>query len=254
MAVLSLGVVAAPASAETGRRKCRALDRATDVAATLEVRASNEAAQRLYANGLKGVDPARQVAVKIAERAKDFSAKFPTIAVSKDIGGGAISYVVYALVGAAAAIAAAVGPLLGGFITTYLSWRIAFLMEDLIIVIVLVNIKLVRDVPYTGPRQIDGTGAVLSVWDAVYNYTWMPINIHRIIANVARQPYKDMVAQMVTEIEATRLLVYRAAWQKDQGQLGNSLEVAQAKYLAGAPEAAGRLLLTAEAGPLAIST
>ena len=36
----------------------------------------------------------------------------------------------YALVGAAAAIAAAVGPLLGGFITTYLSWRIAFLLED----------------------------------------------------------------------------------------------------------------------------
>jgi MFS family permease len=33
---------------------------------------------------------------------------------------------VYALVGAAAAIAAAVGPLLGGFITTYLSCRIAF--------------------------------------------------------------------------------------------------------------------------------
>ena len=35
----------------------------------------------------------------------------------------------YALVGAAAAIAAAVGPLLGGFITTYLSWRVAFLGE-----------------------------------------------------------------------------------------------------------------------------
>src|SRR5215217_6056043 len=36
---------------------------------------------------------------------------------------------VYALVGAAAAIATAVGPLLGGFITTYLSWRVAFLLE-----------------------------------------------------------------------------------------------------------------------------
>jgi glutaryl-CoA dehydrogenase (non-decarboxylating) len=47
------------------------------------------------------------------------------------------------------------------------------------------------------------------------------------------QMNQDMVAQMVTEIEAARLLVYRAAWQKDQGQLGNSLEVAQAKYLAG---------------------
>jgi glutaryl-CoA dehydrogenase (non-decarboxylating) len=29
------------------------------------------------------------------------------------------------------------------------------------------------------------------------------------------------------------MLVYKAAWQKDQGQLGNVLEVAQAKYLAG---------------------
>ncbi|MBI2207783.1 MAG: acyl-CoA dehydrogenase family protein [Candidatus Rokubacteria bacterium] len=47
------------------------------------------------------------------------------------------------------------------------------------------------------------------------------------------QMNQDMVAQMVTEIEAARLLVYRAAWQKDQGQLGNALEVAQAKYFAG---------------------
>jgi EmrB/QacA subfamily drug resistance transporter len=69
----------------------------------------------------------------------------------------------YALVGASAAIAAAVGPLLGGFITTYLSWRIAFLLEDVIIVIVLCGLKLVRDVPYTGPRHIDIVGAILSV-------------------------------------------------------------------------------------------
>ena len=48
----------------------------------------------------------------------------------------------YALVGAAAAIAAAVGPLLGGFLTTYLSWRVGFLLEDVVIVIVLSGIKL----------------------------------------------------------------------------------------------------------------
>ena len=59
---------------------------------------------------------------------------------------------VYVLVGAAAAIAAAVGPLIGGFITTYLSWRVAFLLEVLVIGIVLSGIKLVRDVEYTGPR------------------------------------------------------------------------------------------------------
>jgi EmrB/QacA subfamily drug resistance transporter len=70
---------------------------------------------------------------------------------------------VYALVGAAAAIAAAVGPLLGGFITTYLSWRVAFLLEALIIAVVLCGIRLVRDVPYTGSRVVDVVGAVLSV-------------------------------------------------------------------------------------------
>ena len=70
---------------------------------------------------------------------------------------------VYALVGAAAAIAAAVGPLLGGFITTYLSWRVAFLLEAVIIAIVLSGIGLVRDAPYTGPRSVDPVGAVVSV-------------------------------------------------------------------------------------------
>ena len=66
---------------------------------------------------------------------------------------GAAQKKVYALVGAAAAIAAAVGPLLGGFITTYLSWRVGFLLEVVIIAIVLSGIRLVQDVPYTGPRR-----------------------------------------------------------------------------------------------------
>jgi cytochrome bd ubiquinol oxidase subunit I len=35
------------------------------------------------------------------------------------------------------------------------------------------------------PRGISDTGAVLSVFEAVTNYTWMPINVHRVIANVA---------------------------------------------------------------------
>ncbi len=47
------------------------------------------------------------------------------------------------------------------------------------------------------------------------------------------QMNQDMVAQVTCELEAARLMVYKAAWQKDQGQLGNTLEVAQAKYLAG---------------------
>ena len=70
---------------------------------------------------------------------------------------------VYALVGASAAIAAAVGPLLGGFITTFLSWRVGFALEAVIIAIVLSGIRLVRNVPYTGPRHVDGVGSLLSV-------------------------------------------------------------------------------------------
>jgi cytochrome bd-type quinol oxidase subunit 1 len=35
------------------------------------------------------------------------------------------------------------------------------------------------------PAGISESGALLSVWDAVNNYTWMPINIHRLIANIA---------------------------------------------------------------------
>src|SRR3954462_6921841 len=68
----------------------------------------------------------------------------------------------YALVGASAAIAAAIGPLVGGFITTYLSWRVAFFGEVVIIGVVLSGIKLVHDVPYTGDRRVDVVGAILS--------------------------------------------------------------------------------------------
>ena len=76
---------------------------------------------------------------------------------------GAAQKKVYALVGASAAIAAAVGPLIGGFITTYLSWRVAFLLEAVVIAVVLSGIRLIREVPYTGSRSVDPVGAVLSV-------------------------------------------------------------------------------------------
>jgi MFS family permease len=76
---------------------------------------------------------------------------------------GAAQKKTYALVGASAAVGAAIGPLLGGFVTTYLSWRVGFGLEVVIIAIVLSQIKLVTDVPFTGLRKIDTVGAVLSV-------------------------------------------------------------------------------------------
>src|SRR5271156_2636528 len=71
---------------------------------------------------------------------------------------GAAQKKAYALVGAAAAIAAAVGALLGGFLTNYLSWRVGFLLEVVVIAVVLSQIGRIKEVPYTGDRQLDIVG------------------------------------------------------------------------------------------------
>lgn len=47
------------------------------------------------------------------------------------------------------------------------------------------------------------------------------------------QMNQEMIARMATEIEAARLLVYKAAVEKDRGNLNNGLDVAMAKYFAG---------------------
>jgi len=47
------------------------------------------------------------------------------------------------------------------------------------------------------------------------------------------QMNQEQIAVMAADIEAARLLTYRAAWQKDQGKLGNTLEMSYAKYYAG---------------------
>ena len=47
------------------------------------------------------------------------------------------------------------------------------------------------------------------------------------------QMNQDMIAQMAAEIDAARFMVYRAATEKDHGNLNNGLDVAKAKYLAG---------------------
>jgi glutaryl-CoA dehydrogenase (non-decarboxylating) len=52
------------------------------------------------------------------------------------------------------------------------------------------------------------------------------------------QMNQDMIAVMATELEAARLLVYKAAVQKDEGNLGNVLETSMAKYYAS--EVAGK--------------
>jgi EmrB/QacA subfamily drug resistance transporter len=116
---------------------------------------------------------------------------------------------VYALVGASAAIAAAVGPLLGGFITTYLSWRVAFLLEVVVIAVVLSGIELVRDVVYTGPRGVDIVSALLSV-----------VGMGGIVLGILvwQEGGESVGAVMAIGAVALAGLVYWLVWRKREGK------------------------------------
>ncbi len=76
----------------------------------------------------------------------------------------------YGMIGAVGAVGAAVGPIVGGFFTTFFSWRWAFRTELLIVVIVLVLARsLKKDVLSEHPPKFDFLGAGLSVfgWSSI---------------------------------------------------------------------------------------
>jgi MFS family permease len=68
----------------------------------------------------------------------------------------------YGLVMAAGAIAVAIGPLIGGLFTTYLSWRLVFAGEVLIVLAILALARPIEDEPPGERPRIDVVGIVLS--------------------------------------------------------------------------------------------
>jgi MFS family permease len=68
----------------------------------------------------------------------------------------------YGLVAAAGAVAVAIGPLIGGFCTTYFSWRWVFAGEVVIVVVILLLTRRIADAPVEERPQLDVVGAVLS--------------------------------------------------------------------------------------------
>jgi MFS family permease len=68
----------------------------------------------------------------------------------------------YGLVAAAAAIAAALGPVIGGAFTTYASWRWVFAGEVLIVLVILVLARRVQDTPAEEGVKLDLVGTALS--------------------------------------------------------------------------------------------
>jgi MFS family permease len=68
----------------------------------------------------------------------------------------------YGLVAAAGAVAVAVGPLIGGFATTYFSWRWVFAGEVVLVLLILLLARRIADAPAEKRPQLDVVGAVLS--------------------------------------------------------------------------------------------
>src|SRR4051794_33888853 len=68
----------------------------------------------------------------------------------------------YGLVAAAGAIAVAAGPLIGGLLTTYASWRWVFAGEVLIVIVILLLARRMADTPAEHGVKLDLVGSALS--------------------------------------------------------------------------------------------
>ncbi len=64
--------------------------------------------------------------------------------------------------GGVAAAAAAVGPILGGFLTTHFSWRWGFRINVFVVALLLLGASVLDDEPSPGRKTIDGVGVLLS--------------------------------------------------------------------------------------------
>ncbi len=76
---------------------------------------------------------------------------------------GAARAKAYGVLGGVAGAGIAVGPILGGWVTTNLTWRLVFAGEVVIVILILLLCRKLSEPPAEeGERKLDGVGAVLS--------------------------------------------------------------------------------------------
>lgn len=107
----------------------------------------------------------------------------------------------FAVIGAASGVAVAVGPLIGGFLTTYASWRYVFAGEVVVMAVVLLFSRVVCDSGERTKAGVDllsvllsAVGLVLIVWGLLQTKTWGWILPTRDVSLLGLSPVPFLVA------------------------------------------------------------
>ena len=93
---------------------------------------------------------------------------------------GADRAIAFGLLGGVAAAGVAVGPILGGWVTTNMSWRVVFVGEVVVSLLILAMLVLVKDAPLPGEKPkvdwvggaLSGAGLALIIYGALQSSQW----------------------------------------------------------------------------------
>jgi EmrB/QacA subfamily drug resistance transporter len=135
----------------------------------------------------------------------------------------------YGIIGGVAGAAIAVGPVIGGFVTTYFSWRYVFVGEVVIVIAILLVRKRMHAAPRPAhPPQLDVVGAALSavglgliVFGILQSSKWgwiTPIDAPTINGNEITPLGFSLVPFLI--VGGIFLVWFFAMWEERQERLG----------------------------------
>ncbi|MCX5976633.1 MAG: MFS transporter [Coprothermobacterota bacterium] len=132
----------------------------------------------------------------------------------------------YAMIGMAAAAGAALGPLICGFLTTFVSWRASFAMEVLVVLIVVfLSRKLVVPKEEGARPRLDLLGAVLSALGLAFVvmgilqasvYGWLTARKAFLIGNTQLIPQGGISPVIVFVLIGLVILALFVLWQRQR--------------------------------------
>lgn len=132
----------------------------------------------------------------------------------------------YAMIGMAAAAGAALGPLICGFLTTFVSWRASFAMEVLVVIIVVLLSRKLAVPKVEGVRpRLDLLGAVLSALGLAFVvmgilqasvYGWLTARKAFIIGNTQLIPQGGISPVIVFVLIGLVILALFVLWQRQR--------------------------------------